>query len=75
MVDVIVFQLVRSVWSPAGNDVKLNRFGKSSPCRRFPAAVVGDCRMPFARLCSAVGSEVISWDSCAPMFEAGTLLA
>src|SRR5580693_1940514 len=62
MVDVKLSQFTRSAWSPAGSDVKLVNCGTWSPANRFPVAVVGDCRMPFARLCSAVGSELMSWE-------------
>ena len=65
----MVFQLFRSVWSPAGRDTEAN-CGNESPDNRFPDAVVGDSVRPVARFCSAVGSELMNWASCVPMFDA-----
>lgn len=56
MVEKMAFQFVRSVEGPGGN-VAQNNCGKDSPDNKFPDAVVGDSSRPFARLCSAVGSE------------------
>ena len=73
MVEKMVFQFVRSVPSPGGNDAESN-CGKDSPDNRFPDAVVGDCSRPFARFCSAVGSELMNWVSSVPMFDAPEVL-
>src|ERR1700744_3085467 len=70
----MVFQFVRSVWSPAGKDND-NSCGKSNPDNRFALPVVGDCSRPDARFCSAAGSELIRWDNCDPIFDADTLPA
>ena len=67
MVDIKEFQLVKSAWSPAGNVTEEVSCGKSSPDNRFPDAVVGDSRIPVARLCSAVGSELMKFDSSVPI--------
>ncbi len=69
MVEKMVFQFVRSAWSPGGNVAEPN-CGNESPDKRFPDAVVGDSVRPVARFCSAVGSELISWVNCVPMFDA-----
>src|ERR1700733_225474 len=73
MVEKMVFQFVRSVSSPGGNDSDVS-CGKDSPDNRFPDAVVGDCSRPFARFCSAVGSESMNWVSSVPRFDAVEVL-
>src|ERR1700744_4867535 len=73
MVEKIVFQFVRSVSSPGGNDSGGN-CGKDSPDNRFPDAVVGESSKPFARFCSAVGSESMNWVSSVPRFDAVEVL-
>ena len=70
MVEKIVFQFVRSACRPGGNVIAGVSCGKLSPDSKFPVAVVGDCVMPDARPCSAVGSELMNWDSDVPMFVA-----
>ena len=77
-VDQRVFQFARSVPRPAGHedvDGRLTNCGRASPDNRFVDPVVGELRRPLPRLCSAVGSELISWDSCVPMFKPLKLLA
>src|ERR1700727_2419920 len=69
MVEKMVFQFVRSVESPGGN-VNENNCGKDSPDNKFPDAVVGDCRRPFARFCNAVGRELMNWVISVPMLDA-----
>src|ERR1700743_3899146 len=61
----MVCQFARSACSPGGNWNEAN-CGSARPCSKFAEPVVGDARMPLARLCSAVGSELISCDSCVP---------
>src|ERR1700731_1333781 len=74
MVEKMVFQFVRSASSPGGNDSDVN-CGKDSPDNRFPDADVGDCSRPFARFCSAVGSEFMNWVSSVPRLDAPELVA
>src|SRR5580693_1935616 len=69
----MVFQFVRSVSSPGGSDAESN-CGKDSPDNKF-VDVVGDSSRPFARFCSAVGSESMNWVSSVPMFDAVEVLA
>lgn len=73
-VDQIVFQLARSVESPGGN-CRLNSVGNESPDNKFVDPVVGDSVMPVAKVCSAVGIEVISWDNCVALELAELLVA
>ena len=73
MVEKMVFQFVRSVSSPGGNDAESN-CGKDSPDNKF-VDVVGDSSRPFARFCSAVGSESMNWVSSVPMFDAVEVLS
>jgi hypothetical protein len=72
-VDHMVFQFVRSVSSAGGSDAEA-KFGNESPDSKFVDPVVGDSTRPVARFCSAVGSELINWDSCVPIFDAPEVL-
>ena len=74
MVEKMVFQLVRSVESPGGN-VAVSQLRQGQSRQKVPDAVVGDSVRPFARFCSAVGSESMNWVSCVPMFDALVLVA
>src|ERR1700733_10453607 len=69
MVEKMVFQFVRSVVSPGGR-VAVVICGSASPDNKFPDAVVGDCRRPFARFCNAVGRELMNWVISLPMLDA-----
>src|SRR5271168_4537187 len=65
-VELIEFQFVRSAVIDAGNGGKLRLGSKLD-------IVVGDETVD-ARFCSAVGTELISWDSCVAMFELAAVL-
>jgi len=68
-VEKMVFQFVRSVSSPEGNDSGVN-CGKESPDNKFVDPVAGESSRPVARFCSAVGSESMNWVSSVPRFDA-----
>src|ERR1700749_1465952 len=72
MVEKMVFQFVRSVSSAGGNVSDVN-CGNESPEKKF-VDVVGESSRPFARFCSAVGSESMNWVSSVPMFDAVEVL-
>src|SRR5271165_5327884 len=69
MVEKMVFQFVRSVSSAAGNVSDVN-CGNERPDNKFVDPMVGESRRPFARFCSAAGSESMNWVSSVLMFDA-----
>src|SRR5689334_9295489 len=73
-VEMRVFQFARSVASPGGSAPDVN-CGNARPDNRFDDPVVGDAARFVARLCSAVGTELISWESCVAMSELAALPA